>query len=425
MPDSSSGQSDDSMKVIRKRKRFILTPTPTTENITILDKPLSQLSISQGDPKRTKTIITIAATDNQVNDEMNELSTSYVEQCKPRYLKVPDRNFKQMLSTAVVNGYNMVQCLNTNEKLHIVRHATEVTNNFYYKDLQRQLWQEYHDIGSKADNWESRTTKQYAHQHHTCRMYRPRKSYIEQRQKTIEHQLQQIGSELHEYLIRLQQNITQWQPSIDFEILSHAINECVKNGQKRLRNEFAYKKEMLTLDWNDQVSITKFYGLKPNEELIQLAKKMWQATSDELRVKEQQEILRELIHLKRLPTKTDKLVNQLVHDNQITLSNPFLDPDQRTSFVSRCSKTIIQCKFNLMLVQVDEFEIVIRRHQLLFITLKEKLTKLNKENPAIYTTLLVDAIEDRRKAMMQRFFRIRQYKLTTFFDEAPAVDNKN
>jgi hypothetical protein len=151
LPDSSSGQSVDSMQMIRKRKRFILTPTLTAENVTILDKPLSQLAISQGDPKRTRTIATITTADNQVNDEIIELSTSYVEKFKPRYLIVPDRNFKQMLSTAVVNGYNMVQCLNTNEKLHFVRRITEVTNNLYFKNLQRHLWQEYHNISSKAD----------------------------------------------------------------------------------------------------------------------------------------------------------------------------------------------------------------------------------------------------------------------------------
>jgi hypothetical protein len=226
-------------------------------------------------------------------------------------------------------------------------------------------------------------------------MYRPRKSYIEQRQKTIADQLLQISNELNEYLMKLQQNTAQRQPSIDFEILSHAIDECVKNGQTRLISEFAYEKELLTLDWNDQVLLTKFYALKPYEELTQLAKKIWQATADELRTKEEEEILRKLISLKRLLTKIDKLVNQLVDDNRITFSNPFLDPDQRASFISRCSKTIVQCKFNLMQVQVDQLETAVRRHQLSFISLKEKLTQLNKENPAIYTTLLVDTIEDR------------------------------
>ncbi|CAF4568315.1 unnamed protein product, partial [Didymodactylos carnosus] len=146
-----------------------------------------------------------------------------------------------------------------------------------------------------------------------------------------------------------------------------------------------------------------FYDLKPNEELIELAKEIWQATADELRAKEQQEMLRQLIYLKRLPTKTDRIVNQLLHDNQISLSNPFLDSDQRASFVSRCSKTIIQCKFNLMMVQLDEMETVIRRHQLLLTSLQRKLSQLRSEEPHLYSNSLIDVIEERRQAMIQRF----------------------
>ena len=180
---------------------------------------------------------------------------------------------------------------------------------------------------------------------------------------------------------------------------------------------------MLTLNWTDHQLLTKFYELKPKEEVIQLAKKIWQVTADELKIKDQQEILRQLISLKRLPTKTDKTINQMIHDNEITLSNPFLDPKQRTSLASRCSKIIIQCKFNLMIEQLDEFESVIRRHQLTFNDLQAQLTKLNKEKSTVYNNLVVAAIEERRQAMINRLFRIRQYKIKSFFDEAPAVDN--
>jgi hypothetical protein len=256
-------------------------------------------------------------------------------------------------------------------------------------------------------------------------MFRPRKSFIEQRRMTIAHELEQLSEALQEYMKELEQNIAKWQPSIDAIVLLHAINECVQHSQRRLKYEFDYKQEMITLDWTDHYLLTKFYELRPNEELIQLAKSIWKATADELQAKEQQEILRQLIYLKRLPTKTDKVVNQLVNDNQITLSNPFLDPNQRAIFASRCSKTIIQCKFNLMMVQLDEFETVICRHRLTLVSLKEKLTQLNKEKPTIYTTLLVDTIEERRQAMINRLFRIRQHKLKTFFDEAPTVDNND
>ena len=53
-PDSDNEESDDNTKMTTERKRFELTPTPTTETISILDKPMSQLSMSQEDPKKTE-----------------------------------------------------------------------------------------------------------------------------------------------------------------------------------------------------------------------------------------------------------------------------------------------------------------------------------------------------------------------------------
>ncbi|CAF4841336.1 unnamed protein product, partial [Rotaria socialis] len=53
--------------------------------------------------------------------------------------------------------------------------------------------------------------------------------------------------------------------------------------------------------------------------------------------------------------------------------------------------------------------------------LKDQIMKNNRENPIIYTNILIDLIEQRRQAMTQRFNRIRQYHLKTFFDQAPAV----
>ncbi|CAF1474520.1 unnamed protein product [Adineta steineri] len=426
LPNLSRSTSIDSIEMTPKRKRFLLTPTPTVETRTILDKPLSQLSISNRNPKKKKTTTTITTTTNpQLNDNNDDLLVNSSENYKPSYLKVSDRIFKQLLSNSIDNGHETISCLDTNEKLHFVRQMTEITNNLYFKDLQRQLWLEYYNSSIEDDNWESKITNRYAHQHNTCRMYKPKKSLIEQRQIIIARQIQEIGTELQDYLIKLQNYGQQWQPSIDIDVLSHAINECVKNGQRRLKDEFNYKKEMLTCNSKDHELIGKFYKLKPNEEQIKLAKQIWQTTADELRTREQLEILRQRISLKRLPPKTDKIINQLLDDNQKTLSNPALNENQRASFASRCSKTIVQCKFNLMIVQIDEFETMIRQNHTILTTLQDKLSKLNREQPQLYTSLLMDTIEERRQAMINRFIRMRQHKLKTFFDEAPTVDNSN
>ena len=421
LPEASSGQSVDSMAMTPKRKRYMLTPTPTTETTTILDKRLSQLSISQGEPKKQRATTPIAATVH--TERGNETPSNDMENFKPRYLSVSDRIFRQILSNAIENGDNVVQCLDTTEKLHFIRHMTELTNNLYFTNLQRQLWQVYHNISSKHDDWESKMTKQYAHEHSTCRMHRPRKSQINARRATIEHQMKQLGEELGQLLTQLKANATQWQPAIDCQALSHAINECVKNNQQRLSDEFNHRKEMIELDWNDHFLIKTFYGLKPDEQVIHVAKKIWQTTDDELKMKDQLELLRQRIYLKRLPPKTDHMVDQLLDDQSVSLSNPFLDKDQRASFVTRCSKAVIQCKFNLMVIQIDEFEAGIRGHQAKLIILQKELAELKKQKPTMNIDTLINAIEKRRQAMIDRLFRLRQHKLKTFFDEAPTMDN--
>ena len=421
VPEPSSGQSVDSMAMTPKRKRYMLTPTPTTEATTILDKPLGQLSISQGEPKRQRATTPIAATAPTERD--NESPPNAMENFKPRYLTVSDHVFRQLLSNAIGNGDHVVQCLDTTEKLHFVRHMTELTNNLYFTNLQRQLWQAYHNTSSKDDDWESTITKQYAHQHHTCRMHRPRKSQIIERRMAIELQMNRLGEELGQHLTQLKVNVAQWQPTIDCQALSHTINECVKNNQQRLSDEFNHRKAMIDLDWKDHSSIKTFYALKPDEQVILVAKKIWQTTDDELKMKDQLEILRQRIYLKRLPPKTDHMVDQLLDDQSASLSNPFLDKDQRASFVTRCSKAVIRCKFNLMVIQIDEFEAGIRGHQAKLIILQKELAELKKKKPNVNMDALIKAIEERRQAMMDRLFRLRQQKLKTFFDEAPTMDN--
>lgn len=75
----------------------------------------------------------------------------------------------------------------------------------------------------------------------------------------------------------------------------------------------------------------------------------------------------------------------------------------------------------LMLIQLDEFENVLREHQFTLHDLQEQLLKLNKESPSVYTNVLLDTTEDRRQTMVSRLFYMRQYKLKTFFDEAPVM----
>ncbi len=62
-----------------------------------------------------------------------------------------------------------------------------------------------------------------------------------------------------------------------------------------------------------------------------------------LKTKENEELLRKRIHLQRLPSGIDKIINQTIDPLQLLLANPALNKDRRASLISDSSKTITQC----------------------------------------------------------------------------------
>ena len=66
----------------------------------------------------------------------------------------------------------------------------------------------------------------------------------------------------------MEQNVQQWRLPIHPAISSNAINECVKSAQRRLRQEFDYKKKMLIFNYSDHQLIKQFYDLQPTQEEV-------------------------------------------------------------------------------------------------------------------------------------------------------------
>ncbi|CAF2189932.1 unnamed protein product [Rotaria magnacalcarata] len=371
-------KSHHQIKVQNKRKRQTIN-----KDDMHVSHSFSQLSISQENPTERKSVKRNQQSNtelcNLVNDgdDSESLVPNHVQRFKPHYLRVNDRIFKLMLSNVMQEDDKTVQSLDTDEKLKFVRQMTETANNLYYIDLQRQLWREYSNLGIKEGTL----------------------------------------NELQQHLVKLQQNAQEWQPSIDPTILSTANNELVKNAQQRLRQEFDYKKKMLILDSNDRHLITQFYNLQPNQEQIHLAKQIWKTTADLLKAKEQEEILRKRIFLRRLPSAYDNMIDQSLDYIEPMLSSHVLDKDQRASLVSNYSKPITQYKFDLMTLNIDTIQTVMRGHQQLLNDLQNKLSQTCNE-------LLIQAVESRQQSMRQHHSAYLKHKLNTFFDEAPMTSDK-
>jgi len=271
-------------KLGNKRKRQDLNHNE--EDGIHVNRSFSQLSLLQNDSKKKKLMTTNypQSTNNELSSKVinntnndnddNVLTMNYLQKIKPHYLKVSDKMLKQMLSNTIKNDNDrivIIQALDTQEKLQLVRQITEITNNLHYFNLQRQLWQDYYNIGLQQDgSWSiaPRVSKSFTKQHHTCRTYGYSKRMIEQRQKTIELQLQSASNELNQHLIQLHTLTDQWRPSIDPNLLCDIINECVQNGQQKLCEEINYRRNMLKFDSNDHHLITQFYDLHPNDEQV-------------------------------------------------------------------------------------------------------------------------------------------------------------
>ena len=252
-----------------------------------IDQSLNELSISQRNTKKTKItpptttttevlmnepLPNVASNIGQTHNELehtDEIVTSDLRGYKSQYHKLSDKVFKKMLSQAIEDENQIVQSLDTPEKLQLIRQITELTHNVYYFGLQRDIWQDYYDIGFKNDNgWAPRLSKSLAKQLHTCVTYGYPKHTVEKRQRTIQRQIERTITDLNQHLTQLHTLTEQWQPRIDPNLISAAIDQYVKNGQKRLRQQFDYRRKMLECNSHDRYLITKFYALQPNEEQV-------------------------------------------------------------------------------------------------------------------------------------------------------------
>ncbi|CAF4461879.1 unnamed protein product, partial [Rotaria sp. Silwood2] len=295
----------------KKRKRNTATKTDRH-----LSQSLSRLSISQGCSKKTKKNVPSNNVLTKMIDELNGQPKISTKNCKsafvPQYLKVSNRKFKEMLSKAVHDGHKIYEWLDNDEKLKFTRELAHIFNLMDYLKLQQQLWQDYFDIGMNDGVWAPRVSKSKAKEHNTCLSYGRSEKFVEQRQKTIQHQLNRTDREVQHYLAQLPEWTEKVQPPIDSTFLSNAIQAMVKNGLYRLNAQFKHKQAMLKFDADDHRLIAAVYALKPIEEQIALIKIYWQAVADEQKALEEMEVLRKRVSSRRLSQSFDKVLDQSI-----------------------------------------------------------------------------------------------------------------
>ena len=249
-----------------------------------MSQSMSQLSISQENPKKKRKSNNIepggqmAEAINVIGqkkeDHRQKRPVNHLSEFVPQYLNVSNRKFKQLLLSHVKDKRDIISSLNTREKLGFVRQITCTVNTSKYVLLQEDLWGAYYEYGTKDGSWPQRLSKKIADEYYTCQMFGPPQHFVEQRRKTIECQKQRLMKELQQYGLQLASWSHQVQPPIDAQVLFEAIGKCVEQGQKRLRNEFAYKKRMLQCNYDDHHAIGQFYLSSPDSDQVCIEKRM-------------------------------------------------------------------------------------------------------------------------------------------------------
>lgn len=236
---------------------------------------MSQLSISRASQpkkkqkKKDQASTTTTTTDQLMNSsEMEKTKKKKDQNFKPSYLQVSDRIFKEMLSNAIQGGQQLVQCLNTTEKLQFIRRIIELINQVHYFDLQQHLWQDYHNLGIKEGQWAPCVSISFAQQHQICRTYGYPQRVVEKRQKTIQNQLDKTIHELKLCQEELEQHSKEWEPSFDVNHLYQVMIAYVKKGQRRLREGFERRRKNLECDVQDHRLIRTLYQCEPNAEQV-------------------------------------------------------------------------------------------------------------------------------------------------------------
>ena len=112
------------------------------------------------------------------------------------------------------------------------------------------------------------------------------------------------------------------------------------------------------------------------------------------------------------------MIDQSLNYIEPMLSNQALDKDRRASLMSNYSKMITQNEYDLMKLNLDTIQSIMRGHPEILNDLQDKPSQLSCDDQIIQT------IRNRQQTMRERHEIYLQRKLNTFFDEAPTIFNE-
>ena len=153
---------------------------------------LSQMSLSSLPSKRQRsTTMADVAEETVVNRSTSEN--------EPKYLKVPDQIFKEMLTKALTGTENIVQSLDSPAKVEFVRAYAHFVNNVFYLKLQQDFWLYYDTVCMSDYTRCSLLDRDLAKKNNMFRISFKTRPQLEKHRRQIDARLREAERKLHQH----------------------------------------------------------------------------------------------------------------------------------------------------------------------------------------------------------------------------------
>lgn len=220
---------------------------------------VSEMSISNV-PKKRQCVVTTT----NIEEEQQTKTSQSIFDYKPKYLQVPDQVFKQMLSKSLTGADDLIQSLDTSEKMQYVRTYAHLLNNIFYWKLEQNYWENYYNVCTTEFIWSSPLTNDIIKENNLVRFKFKTKVQVDRHQKLIVSRLQESEDKLNQHK---QKSIN---GSVDMSKLASIIPAFVRQGQHKLTAAFERKKAILQLDANDHRLVKTFYDMEPTRDQVKI-----------------------------------------------------------------------------------------------------------------------------------------------------------
>ena len=219
---------------------------------------VSEMSICKT-PKKRQRVTTMDNIEEQIHTSQS------ISDSKPKYLRVPDQVFKQMLSKSLTGeADNFLQLLDTPEKTQFVPTYAHYLNNLFYWNLEQNYWEHYYNVCSAESIWSSPLEKDIAKGNSLARFKFKTKSRLEKHRRLIVTKLRETENKLHQHLQKPINSL------FDMDRLSIVVPAFVRQGQHKLNAAFEHKKLILEFDVNDYRLVQTFYGMNPTLSQVRM-----------------------------------------------------------------------------------------------------------------------------------------------------------